>query len=183
MKNYNNYNKYQNIYNENILSENEIFMIKNDELIINDIIRDYFLYEKPVIKNEFINNFCQDRRDAINKFLTETKYSSFRTCFHFNYNIYRMNINLSKAKYKGSNNFTYYISGVSGDFYMHQKGMIRATRTINLEVIKHFFPDIKKDKKYREFEKGLIKFSDLDLKPSEKYENYKRSKVIKKFNL
>jgi len=169
---------------ENLLIENEIFTINHDKLIINDVIRDYFLYEKQEnMKNKKL--FCEDRTDAINKFLSDTRNSSFRTCFHFTYGgMYSMSIDIKKAKYNNSNNFTYFISGISVDFVMemHQKGMIRATRTINLEVIKHFFPDVKRDKQYRDFEKGLIKFSELGLN-SERYERYLKNMKAKEFNL
>jgi hypothetical protein len=171
-------------YLQDLMVENEIFTIKSDKLIINHIIKDYFLYEKPEnIKNDYMVRFCENRSGDINDFLAKTKNSSFRTCFHFTYNgMYSMSINIKKVTFNGSNDFTYYISGNSGDFSMHQNGMIRATRTINLEVIKHFFPDVKRNKKYRDFEKGLIKFSDLGLY-SVKYIKYVKAKKIKNFNI
>jgi len=173
-----------NLYKESLLTPGEIFTIRNDKLIIDDIIRDYFLHTKVKTKNDYHNSFCEDRRKDIHNFLSKPNYGSFRTCFHFRYgSIYSMSINIKKNKFNGSNDFTYYISGMSGDFSMHQKGMIRATRTINLEVIKYFFPDVKKNKQYRDFEKRLIKFSDLELYSNGIYENFKKSQAIKSFKI
>lgn len=87
----------------------------------------------------------------------------------------------------------YYISGNSGDFSMHGKKMIRATKQINNKIIQMFFPDILKNKNFKSFLKGEILFSDLDLdyntynkltnKTDLLYNKYLKTTARKKFNL
>lgn len=81
------------------------------------------------------------------------------TCFILTYNnSYAMSILIRKNERNG---FRYYIEGNSGDFSMHGKNMIRATKEINLKIIQIFFPEIENNKEYKMWLKGEKKFNEL----------------------
>jgi len=186
---------------ENIITDNQIFKISNDVLYMNDEILHYFLLTQIKKTNLFEQKVCSNRfidggfSDIFKFFNGDRKYNqqTYTTCFSFNYGQnFSMTVIIKKMKYS-NNIIKYYFGGNSGDFSMHSKGMVRATRQINLNIIKHFFPDIKYDKKYRDFLKGKILFSDLitDMstynslisKTEKKFDEYTLWSNLKEFNI
>lgn len=76
--------------------------------------------------------------------------------------MYRMNIVLfSRQEYliKDVGKFKYYIGGNSGDYDMHGKNMIRATRECNLNFIALYYPIVKHIKDfYKKFKNDELLF-------------------------
>jgi len=188
------------------------FMITlGNRLYINEEMMKYFVFTPIPNSNEWNQRYCNLKfKDPINNVIrTQNKLmlsffdELFRrntqdTCFILRYNSgYAMRISIRKANRDGYN---YYIEGQSGDFSMHGKSMIRATKGINLKIIQIFFPEIENNKNYRLWLKGELNFNDLitnmDMynklinigeenyqKYLERVEDYKKIMKVKKFNL
>lgn len=181
---------------ENIIL-NQIFKVSYTNLFMNTDILNYFLFtnNKPSINN-YKKEMCDERMldknyTTVDKFVNSK--TQFNTCYIFTYNhSYGMSISIKQRK-TINGHIDYFFSGSSGDFYMHQRGMIRATKEINLKIIQMFFPEVKNNNLYRSFLNNEIRFDELisdystykslTTESNKIYEKYLMMKRQKEFNI
>lgn len=126
-----------------VLYVSDDFAYKKIKLSKRDIIK--FYKNKNIQKlmwkyqEQFFNEDVDEKGRKLSTTLDTLKHVRFN-------NMYRMNIKLnSLGNYSNreAGKFKFYIGGESGDFYMHGKNMIRATRECNLNFIELYYPIVK----------------------------------------
>lgn len=122
------------------------------------------IYTKESVLNYKLNQqrafFTGERNEK--GFRVSTRLDLFKNVVYNDF--YKMNIVLySRQEYliKGSGNFKYYIGGNSGDYEMHSKNMIRATRECNLNFISLYYPIVKHIENFYKKLKGGELFFDI----------------------
>ena len=129
------------------------FWVHNNKLYVSDEIADYLLNIK-----------CKDNKKKPYK-------NIYPLCFvgRYSNNRYIMDLHLYKRINYRQNvlsnrfgEFVYYLGGRGGDFEMHGKSMIRATKTINMQLMSMIFPIVDKIPGFiKDIHSGEVPFYDL----------------------
>jgi hypothetical protein len=124
---------------------------------------------KDISKDKiWINRRLQDQDDFFNGIRNANGYLKVRD-IHLNksvsYNdMYSMNLSLYKMSPTINNkfgSFNIYLNGNSGDYFMHEKNMKRATRECNLKFIIKLYPIVAHIKNFYKMLKDKKPFSDI----------------------
>jgi len=207
--------KYLKLFEEINIKQQPLFLSPSDRLYVSDdfakYITEYGTFKDNTSDNwkklyvKYNKEFLNDERDSYDKegekawaglskpYKRSYAYTNLTVRYDKNTNFkgggtYAMNILLYRHnRNNNSGNFKYYIGGNSGDFEMHGKSMIRATRNCNYNLICKFFPIFLHIKDaYKKLKQGepfyqLIE-NELDKNPSlENYLNFEYLKGLENY--
>lgn len=172
------------------------FYLHGDRLYLSDNMVDIVYPTK-----EYIQHIIDHNYNYINNVKSKSK--SYKETFlitglklRYDNNHYRMDLLLKRGKKKNEyGQFNHYLDGISGDYKMHTKGMIRATRECNLKFIVLYYPIAEHIKNYKKLknkepflsiiEDGIISNPDIAKNgvPNELYDKYGYLEIANNYNL
>jgi len=151
-------------YFENTEIKQQPFFLNGDRLFISDdfaksITPTISVLKKRYSKHGNFNSFAEDENQKNKDFYLNTKdekgYTISRDIktyltVRYTEEHYQMTILIYRGSIKNNEFgiFQYYIGGYSGDYSMHGKDMIRATRDCNLNFMSKFYPIVKHIKNF-----------------------------------
>jgi len=198
------------IYKFKEYKQQPLFLSKSDYLYLSDKLVNEIkptkerLMKISLNKNSWVDYIYNKNEDFLNDIRNDKNYrkSTFMYLFmsvEFSPNMYNMSLLIgSKINYfsNDSGKFKYYLRGNSGDFEMHGKNMIRATRECNFKFILKLYPIVEHIKNfYKRFKNGELFLEIIESElinnpnlgkfgvPEELYDKYGHLERLEKYNL